>query len=350
MNIKMDVHSLARLIVRTPAVRKVLKWVTSRWGEGRIYTIRTGPMKGLRWRRENRFPYWYHTGRYEPYISSWIAAHLRPGDTYWDIGAHAGYHTLQGARTVGPRGRVLAVEPDPSVCRSLNEQVALNAFTNVTVLQAAVSDTVGSAGLVVPEADDTRSSALEEVPTSGAPSSQAVRIDVPTTTLDELAGRYPPPHLMKMDIEGAEAAALRGGGRLWEGKHRPRCILLSYHGRDIGAICRTVLLEHGYRVEELEHGYRVEVRARRGGTFISVDEAIKGTARRSDEVAAPKGDPVGRVRRRRPLEHEPGRCPMPAPPEAYFAEDVARIGARLSGVVDREAEAVPAVIQRADAA
>lgn len=41
---------------------------------------------------------------------------------------------------------------------------------------------------------------------------------------------------------------------------------------------------------------------------------------------------------------------MPAPPEAYFAEDVARIGARLSGVVDREAEAVPAVIQRADAA
>jgi hypothetical protein len=36
-------------------------------------------------------------------------------------------------------------------------------------------------------------------------------------------------------------------------------------------------------------------------------------------------------------------------PEAYFAEDAARIGASLSGAVDREAEAVRrAVIHRAD--
>ncbi len=270
----MDFHSLARVVVRTPAVRKVLKWVTSRSGEGRIYTIRTGPMQGLRWRRENRFPYWYHTGRYEPYISSWIAARLQPGDTYWDLGAHAGYHTLQGARAVGPRGRVLAVEPDASVCRSLREQLALNALTNVTVVEAAVSDAVGSARLVVPEADDTRSSALEDVHISGTTNLQAVRTDVPTTTLDELAERYPAPHLVKMDIEGAEAAALRGGGRLWEGERRPRCILLSYHGYDVGAFCRTFLLEHGYRLEELEHGYRVEVHARRGGTLVALDEGI----------------------------------------------------------------------------
>jgi FkbM family methyltransferase len=270
---QIDVHSLARVITRTPGVRKVLKWVTSRWGEGRIYTIRTGPMKGLRWRRENRFPYWYHTGRYEPYISRWIAAQLRPGDTYWDIGAHAGYHTLQGARAVGPQGRVLAVEPDPSVCESLREQLALNALTNVTLLEGAVSDTVGSARLVVPEADDTRSSALEEAHTFGPTSVRAARIDVSTTTLDELAGRYPPAHLMKMDIEGAEAAALRGCGRLWEGDYRPRCILLSYHGQDIRDFCRTILLKHGYMVEELEHGHRLEVHARRGGTFVALDEA-----------------------------------------------------------------------------
>jgi hypothetical protein len=36
-------------------------------------------------------------------------------------------------------------------------------------------------------------------------------------------------------------------------------------------------------------------------------------------------------------------------PEAYFAEDAARIGASLSGAVDREADAVrKAVVQRAN--
>ena len=258
-----DIQSLARMALRIPGARKAFKWVTSSWGEGRIYTIRSGPMGGLRWRRENRFPYWYHTGRYEPEISTLIAARLKPGETYWDIGAHAGYHTLQGARVVGPQGQVLAVEPDPSVCRSLREQLALNVLRNVTVLQAAVSDTVGSARLVVREGDDTRGSALESVHNTAIRNSKGVRIDIPTTTLDELAERYPAPDLLKMDIEGSESAALRGGGRLWEGKRRPRRILLSCHGHETCAFCRAFLLRLGYRLEATTTG----------GTLIAVDGA-----------------------------------------------------------------------------
>ena len=266
-----DTHSLARLALQIPGARRVFKWVTSLAGEGRIYTIRSGPMQGFRWRRENRFPYWYHTGRYEPHVSTLIAARLRPGETFWDIGAHAGYHTLQGARMVGPHGQVLAVEPDPSVCRSLREQLALNQITNVTVVETAVSDTVGNARLVVREADDTRSSALESVHNPVIRNSRGARIDVPMTTLDELAARYPAPHLLKMDIEGSEVAALRGAGRLWEGSRRPRCILLSYHGEESGAVCRILLLDRGYHLQVLEHGYRAEVHTRIGGTFIAVD-------------------------------------------------------------------------------
>lgn len=258
-----DIQSLARMALRIPGARKAFKWVTSSWGEGRIYTIQSGPMRGLRWRRENRFPYWYHTGRYEPDISTLVAAHLTPGETYWDVGAHAGYHTLQGARVVGPQGQVLAVEPDPSVCRSLREQLALNLLGNVTVLEAAVCDTAGSARLVVRAVDDTRGSALESVHNAAIRNSQGVRIDVPTTTLDELAERYPIPHLLKMDIEGSESAALRGGERLWEGKRRPRCILLSCHGHETRAFCRAFLLEHGYRLEATATG----------GTLIAVDGA-----------------------------------------------------------------------------
>lgn len=259
-----DIQSLARVGLQIPGARKAFKWVTSSWGEGRIYTIRSGPMRGLRWRRENRFPYWYHTGRYEPDISSLIAVHLEPGETYWDVGAHAGYHTLQGARAVGPQGQVLAVEPDPSVCRSLRDQLALNVFRNVTVLEAAVSDTAGSARLVVRDVNDTRGSALEAVHNTAIRNSQGVRIDVASTTLGELAERYPAPHLLKMDIEGSESAALRGGGRLWEGKRRPRCILVSCHGYETFAFCRNLLLELGYRLEATATA----------GTLLAVDGAL----------------------------------------------------------------------------
>jgi FkbM family methyltransferase len=257
------IHRVARVALQIPGARRTFKWVTSRWGEGRVYTIRSGPMRGLRWRRENRFPYWYHAGRYEPNISRLIAAHLSPGGTFWDIGAHAGYHTLQGARAVGPSGRVLAVEPDPSVCRSLCEQVALNGFTNVTVIEVAVADSVGGARLVVREPDDTRASALESVHNPAIRNSEGVRIPIATTTLDTLAERYPSADLLKMDIEGSETTALPAGGRVWEGTRRPRRILLSYHGHDAGAFCQTFLLEHRFGLELHDPGSR---------TLMAVDQ------------------------------------------------------------------------------
>ncbi len=274
----LDVHSLTRIVLKVPGARTALKWVTSRWGEGRVYAIRSGPMKGLRWRRENRFPYWYHTGRYEPEISALIAVKLRPGDVYWDLGAHAGYHTLQGARAVGPSGRVLAVEPDPSVCRSLREQLATNGLTNVTVVEAAVSDEAGSTRLVVRAADDTRGSALDSVHNPAIRNSRGLKLEVSSTTLDALAARFPSPHLLKMDIEGSEAAALRAGGQLWEGSRRPWRILLSYHGDESRAFCQRFLLARGYALE---------VNEGLGSTFLATDRASRLTPPGKDQADGP---------------------------------------------------------------
>jgi FkbM family methyltransferase len=271
-----DVHSLSRAALKVPGARRVFKMITALWGEGWIYTIRSGPMKDLKWCRENRFPYWYHTGRYEPEISRLVAATLKPGNTYWDIGAHAGYHTLQGARAVGSSGMVLAVEPDPSVCRSLQRQLALNGFTNVTLVQTAVSDRPGIARLVIRAADDTRTSALDTVHNPVIRNSRGLRIEVPSMTLDQLAERYPPAHLLKMDIEGSECAALQGAGRLWEAGRRPRHVLLSCHGREARDFCERLLLEHGYRL-----------RAAPGlsGTVVAVDGTQE--MRSSDGSARP---------------------------------------------------------------
>jgi len=45
-------------------------------------------------------------GRTERALLEWFQRHVRPGDTWLDVGAHYGYTAFALARMVGPRGRV----------------------------------------------------------------------------------------------------------------------------------------------------------------------------------------------------------------------------------------------------
>lgn len=73
-------------------------------------------------------------------------------------------------------------------------------------------------------------------------------IAVKTVTLDDLvrSGQLPPPTLIKMDIEGAELAALHGARALLR-RYRPQ-LLLSVHGLAMDRDCRTLLHELGYQL------------------------------------------------------------------------------------------------------
>jgi FkbM family methyltransferase len=231
-----------------PGAHRAYKWVTTRTGEGRVYEISRGPMAGLRWRRRNNLPFWYHLGAYEPETSRFLAAHLRPGDTFWDIGANAGYHTLMGARTVGAAGRVVAVEPDPGTCEILREQLALNGIGHCTVVQAAVADRAGSA-MLVQRAADPRGNALQEIENPAIDNKAGSLVEVPSVTLDGLAARHPRPRLIKMDIEGAEVLALPGGRTLLSGAGRPARLLVAVHGEEARDFCATFLRSLGYELE-----------------------------------------------------------------------------------------------------
>ncbi len=222
---------------------RAYKWATTSTGDGEVYRIRVGPMRGFRWRRDNRFPFWYHLGLYEPHVSALIAAHLRPGDTFWDVGANAGYHTLMASRVVGPTGRVLAIEADPDTCRLLREQMELNQVSNCEVLHAAVSGSDEPVTLM--RQPNNLQSAIGTVTSAGEP------LEVPGVALDSLADRAGRPDVVKMDIEGAEIFALPGGASLFTGPRRPR-LLLSVHGAEAASFCRTFLREHGYEFQEEE--------------------------------------------------------------------------------------------------
>jgi FkbM family methyltransferase len=149
-----------------------------------------------------------------------FATLLRPGMTVLDVGANVGYYALTAAALVGPAGRVHAFEPTPAVAARLRENVALNDFDHVAVNQVAVTDAPGTLRFHL-SADDSEANSLCAVEPGGA------TIDVPATTLDDYAaghglGRV---DFVKIDVEGAEVRALRGGRRLLSGPEAPMVII-----------------------------------------------------------------------------------------------------------------------------
>ena len=79
----------------------------------------------------------YYFGVWEPVLTRWIRRTLRRGDTFVDVGANIGYFALLASKSVGPAGRVVAIEASPTICASLQRNVASNGARNVRVVNAA---------------------------------------------------------------------------------------------------------------------------------------------------------------------------------------------------------------------
>lgn len=167
---------------------------------------------------------------------------VRPGHVVYDIGANVGFFTLLSARLCAPGGSVVAFEPFPRNLNYLHQHVALNRLVNVTVVEAAVSDVCG-AGFLGGRAGNPAEVALAR---EGLP--------VSLVTIDECVARrgLPPPHLLKIDVEGAESAVLRGAASVLS-SCRP-AVILSCHGWQQHEICSRFLEELGYRITEQRDG------------------------------------------------------------------------------------------------
>ena len=153
----------------------------------------------------------YFNGTPDPHEMAFLERYLRPGDKVIDAGANVGIYTLFLASLVGPKGRILAFEPDPKAAGRLRENIELNRLANVTVRQAAVSDFIGTADFT--QGADT-GNALYSVRTYDQPPQQ-----VEVTTFDaEIRDKFV---VCKMDVEGAELPALKGAAQLLAVKNPP---------------------------------------------------------------------------------------------------------------------------------
>jgi FkbM family methyltransferase len=159
----------------------------------------------------------YYLGYSEPETAAFVRRFLKPGMVFWDIGAHIGEYSLLAARQVGPSGKVEAIEPQPAIRGYLKSNVELNGFQNIRVHNYAASSQRGEATLQLTEepsmAHLTNGSRAPNRGAGSRPASQEIR--VPTISLDAfLAFTGKIPHLVKVDVEGAEKLVLKGADSL----------------------------------------------------------------------------------------------------------------------------------------
>lgn len=144
-------------------------------------------------------------GGYERHFAALFSGLVGPGDQCVDVGANVGVHTVRLAKLAGRGGSVIAIEPDPGVADRARRNIELNELANARVVNAAASDKTGHTVLYRPGAFDTnraRASLLCHPYLTGA------AVTVPVVTVDEVCDG--PVALIKIDVEGHEAAVVRG--------------------------------------------------------------------------------------------------------------------------------------------
>ena len=148
--------------------------------------------------------------RYEPHIGWALKSCLKPGDTFWDIGANIGWFSLLASKFVGSNGKVFSFEPSPDVFSLLSANA--QGLNSIRTTQCGVgnADTVA---VFAAQGNSSSASFIEAVTKINQhylPDTPIRKVEVNIRKVDTLAEELGPPHLAKIDVEGFEFEVLRG--------------------------------------------------------------------------------------------------------------------------------------------
>jgi FkbM family methyltransferase len=148
-----------------------------------------------------------HYKGHEHEIVEWWAAESKKHKVIYDFGGYNGLFGIASAMA-NPNARVSIFEPDPECSRQIEENIKLNGVTNCELKKVAISDKDG-----ISHFSDSGPSA--HIAESGQ--------EVKTVKLDSL----PQADLIKLDVEGIELKALKGGAKVLKAK--PMILLEDHH-------------------------------------------------------------------------------------------------------------------------
>lgn len=176
----------------------------------------------------------YASGRRSREQMQVLESLIERGDCVWDVGAHHGYMTLSAARRVGPEGHVYAFEPGRTNHDVLRRHLRWNDARNTEALAIALGDFDGEAAF------------------GGTGTSKMLALGAGDETVrvrrgDALvrAGICAAPMVMKVDVEGAEAAVLRGMGCCLPARAR---LLVAIHSAEAHTDCCAALASRDFEV------------------------------------------------------------------------------------------------------
>ncbi len=193
-----------------------------------------------------------------------LLARLQPGDVFYDVGAHVGtYSCLVGSAL--PDGEVVAFEPFPPNAARCRENAALNDL-DVTVREAALADERDTTDLAVHRDGDVGTQEHSIDADYSTPDYYDGSVTVETVPGDDLvADGLPAPTVVKMDVEGAGAAAIDG---MADALGRADCRLVYCEPHDNASTLLDRLEALGFAVEPVwlsghRQGEPATLRARR---------------------------------------------------------------------------------------
>jgi FkbM family methyltransferase len=176
-------------------------------------------------------------GEWEPTITRTVSTLLKEGDVFLDVGANVGYFSLLASRIVGETGLVYAVEPVPSTCRELLENLHRNNAGNVVCLSLAASETNGLVRLFLSSKGDLGKTSARSV---GGRSVTAACCALDSIVDERRRGRIA---LVKIDVEGAELSVLHGMRGILTQRAQPYviCEVTDRFLRELGASARELI-------------------------------------------------------------------------------------------------------------
>lgn len=184
-------------------------------------------------------------------LAKFLIQNLNDQDHFLDIGAHYGYFTLLAAELIGTNGKIFSFEPATDTYHILKENT--EPHNNITCIQSAVSNTIGTITFYeFPNQQSEYNTIDASQYENEAWFQQAApkKTVVPTTTIDTItANKNFAPHIIKIDVEGAEKEVMQGATNYFN-NHSPK-VIMEYLAPDRGnsnhKAAQNILTDMGYQ-------------------------------------------------------------------------------------------------------
>jgi len=148
-------------------------------------------------------------GYWENELSQQLIKTLKAGDTFLDIGANIGYHSLLIVSILKREITVHAFEPIPVLFKQFEQSIQKNNFTNLTLHNFGLGDINEDVTIFLRDENMGGSSLFEYKNLDVVRSSQTDTISL--KTLDSVFNNNDKVDVIKIDVEGYEFEALKGG-------------------------------------------------------------------------------------------------------------------------------------------